>query len=155
MTLTGDSVMLVTGATGLVGSHVAEQARKKGFRVRAVVRNPSQSAELAAWGVELVAGDMTDRDSLIRAVRGVAVIVHCAAKVGDWGPTEAYRAVNVDGLRHLLEAAEQETQLQRFVHLSSLGVYPAESDRGGGGLSVGAGGVWQNLGLDCAGAVDV
>ena len=130
MTLNDNDLVLVTGATGLVGSHVAEQMRKKGHKVRAVVRKPSQCTDLAGWGVELVEGDMTNRDSLHRAANGVSVVVHCAAKVGDWGPTEAYRTINVDGLRHLLEAVESQSTLKRFVHISSLGVYPARDHYG-------------------------
>ncbi|MFM9960762.1 MAG: NAD-dependent epimerase/dehydratase family protein [Planctomycetaceae bacterium] len=125
MTLTDSDLILITGATGLVGSHVAEQARKRGFKVRAIVRQPSQCADLKSWGVELVEGDMTHRESLINAAKGATVIVHCAAKVGDWGPTDDYRTVNVEGLRHLLAAAESSGSLKRFVHISSLGVYPA------------------------------
>ena len=130
MTLNDSDLILVTGATGLVGSHVAEQMRKKGHKVRAVVRQPSQCTDLAGWGVELVEGDMTIRDSLHRAAIGVSVVVHCAAKVGDWGPTAEYRTVNVDGLRHLLEAVESQSTLKRFVHISSLGVYPARDHYG-------------------------
>lgn len=130
MTLNDNDLILVTGATGLVGSHVAEQMRKRGFRVRALVRKPSQCADLVSWGVELVEGDMTNHDSLLRATEGVSVVVHCAAKVGDWGPTEAYRLVNVDGLRDLLEAVESQGLLKRFVHVSSLGVYPARDHYG-------------------------
>lgn len=125
MILTDSDLILVTGATGLVGSHVAEQARKRGHKVRAIVRKPSQCSDLANWGVELVEGDMTNRDSLVRATQGATVIVHCAAKVGDWGPTDEYRTVNVYGLRDLLDAAESSGSLKRFVHISSLGVYPA------------------------------
>ena len=130
MTLNDSDLILVTGATGLVGSHFAEQMRKRGYRVRALVRKPSQCTDLVSWGVDLVEGDMTNRDSLLRASNGVTVVVHCAAKVGDWGPTEAYRSVNVDGLRDLLEAVEAQTTLKRFVHVSSLGVYPARDHYG-------------------------
>ncbi len=130
MTLNDSDLILVTGATGLVGSHFAEQMRKRGYRVRALVRKPSQCTDLVSWGVDLVEGDMTNRDSLRRASSGVTVVVHCAAKVGDWGPTEAYRSVNVDGLRDLLEAVEAQTTLKRFVHVSSLGVYPARDHYG-------------------------
>jgi nucleoside-diphosphate-sugar epimerase len=128
--MTDRDLVLVTGATGLVGSHVAEQARNRGYQVRALVRQPSQASDLSRWGVELVAGDMTNRDSLTRATSGATVIVHCAAKVGDWGPTSDYRIVNVDGLRHLLEAAASSATLRRFVHISSLGVYPARDHYG-------------------------
>ena len=130
MTLTDSDLVLVTGATGLVGSHVAEQLRKRGHRVRAIVRQPSQCADLVRWGVELIEGDMTNRDSLHRAASGVSVVIHCAAKVGDWGPTEAYRTVNVDGLRDLLDAVESQSTLKRFVQISSLGVYPARDHYG-------------------------
>lgn len=130
MTLNDSDLILITGATGLVGSHFAEQMRKRGYRVRALVRKPSQCTDLVSWGVDLVEGDMTNRDSLRRASNGVTVVVHCAAKVGDWGPTEAYRSVNVDGLRDLLEAVEAQTTLKRFVHVSSLGVYPARDHYG-------------------------
>lgn len=125
MILTDRDLVLVTGATGLVGSHVAEEARKRGHHVRAIVRNPNQCVDLRSWGVELIEGDLTNRESLARAANGATVIVHCAAKVGDWGPTEDYRTVNVHGLRDLLEAAESSGSLKRFVHISSLGVYPA------------------------------
>lgn len=130
MTLNDSDLILITGATGLVGSHFAEQMRKRGYRVRALVRKPSQCTDLVSWGVDLVEGDMTNRDSLRRASNGVTVVVHCAAKVGDWGPTDAYRSVNVDGLRDLLEAVEAQTTLKRFVHVSSLGVYPARDHYG-------------------------
>jgi len=130
VTLNDSDLILITGATGLVGSHFAEQMRKRGYRVRALVRKPSQCTDLVSWGVDLVEGDMTNRDSLRRASNGVTVVVHCAAKVGDWGPTEAYRSVNVDGLRDLLEAVEAQTALKRFVHVSSLGVYPARDHYG-------------------------
>src|SRR5205085_5190831 len=65
----------------------------------------------------------------VKAVEGVEAGVHCAAKVGDWGPVEEYRAVNVEGLRHLLEACRGRP-LRRFVHLSSLGVYEARHHHG-------------------------
>ena len=62
-------------------------------------------------------------------VRGAEVVFHCAAKVGDWGPVEDYRAVNVEALRGLLEACRGRP-LRRFVHFSSLGVYAARHHHG-------------------------
>ena len=115
--------MLVTGATGLVGSHVAELACSTGVRVRALCRTGSDSAQLRQWGVEIVDGDLNDVASLQAACAGVTVVVHCAAKVGDWGATQEYRQVNVDGTRLLLDAALQARCLKRWVQISSLGVY--------------------------------
>ena len=120
---------LITGGTGLVGSHAAERAKSLGGRVRALARPGSDVEHLKSIGVEIVSGDMEDGDALRRAAEGVDYVIHCAAKVGDWGPVEDYRKVNVEGLRHLLEAV-RGTQLKRFVHLSSLGVYEARHHYG-------------------------
>lgn len=130
MTANDDHVLLITGATGLVGSHVAEEARRRGIHTRALVRSGSKTALLDEWGVEKVAGDMTDADSVKQAVAGATTIVHCAAKVGDWGPVEEYREVNVRGLEKLLEAVAAEGSIKRFVHVSSLGVYEARDHHG-------------------------
>ncbi|HUG93005.1 MAG TPA: NAD-dependent epimerase/dehydratase family protein [Planctomycetaceae bacterium] len=125
-----NDLLLVTGATGLVGSHVAEEARRRGVRTRALVRSGADAELLRSWGVELAPGDMTDAASLNAAASGATVIVHCAAKVGDWGPVEAYREINVRGLEKLLDAAEAAGTLRRFVHISSLGVYEARDHHG-------------------------
>lgn len=115
---------LVTGGTGFVGSHVAEQAIRRGHAVRCLARPNSDTAFLRAVGAEVVPGDLTDAAALAAAVRGVDVVVHSAAKVGDWGHVDEYRQVNVEGLRLLLDAVKG-APLQRFVHVSSLGVYAA------------------------------
>jgi 2-alkyl-3-oxoalkanoate reductase len=128
--LTDRDLILVTGGTGLVGSHLIEQACRRGFRVRALVRSPESAKQLSDWGAELVAGDLGEPASLKQAVEGATVIVHCAAKVGDWGPTESYRTINVHGLEQLLLAAESAGALKRFVHISSLGVYQARDHYG-------------------------
>jgi nucleoside-diphosphate-sugar epimerase len=123
------SQYLLTGATGFVGGHLAEACTARGWAVRALVRPTSDAAFLHRLGVQVVRGDLTDPAALVEAVRGVESVIHCAAKVGDWGPIEGYRAVNVAGLRNLLEACLTE-RLQRFIHLSSLGVYEARHHHG-------------------------
>ena len=70
MQLTPDDIILVTGATGLVGSHVAEQARGRGLRIRVLVRTGSSTALLKQWGCELVEGDLDQPDQLREACRG-------------------------------------------------------------------------------------
>jgi 2-alkyl-3-oxoalkanoate reductase len=127
---TDKDLLLITGATGLVGSHIAERARGQGLRTRALVRGSADAKWLEDLGVELAEGELTDPESLQRACAGVTLIAHCAAKVGDWGPVEAYRSVNVRGLEHLLNAAEACGTLQRFVHLSSMGVYEGRDHHG-------------------------
>jgi nucleoside-diphosphate-sugar epimerase len=120
----------VTGATGFVGGHVAERCRELHIPTRAIVRKGSDVRLLTEWGVELIEGDLTDASAIERAVRGVTIVIHCAAKVGDWGPVEPYRDVNVRSLEKLLVAAEATGTLRRFLHISSLGVYEARDHFG-------------------------
>ncbi|HJZ53335.1 MAG TPA: NAD-dependent epimerase/dehydratase family protein, partial [Gemmataceae bacterium] len=120
---------LITGATGFVGSHAAEAVAAKGEPLRAIVREGSDTTLLEKLGVQLVRGDMNDPEALARAADGVDVVVHCAAKVGDWGHVDEYRRVNVEGLRKLLDAVKGRP-LHRFVHLSTLGVYAARHHYG-------------------------
>lgn len=121
--------VLLTGATGFVGSHAAEALVRRGDTVRTLARAGSDTAFVESLGVAVVRGDLTDPDALKRAVEGCDVVVHCAAKVGDWGHVDGYRAVNVEGLRHLLDATLGKP-LHRFVHVSSLGVYAARHHYG-------------------------
>jgi nucleoside-diphosphate-sugar epimerase len=120
---------LVTGATGCVGGHVTERLLAEGYRVRTLVRATSDSTLLDRLGVEKIPGDLTDGPALEKAAQGVHVVVHTAAKVGDWGPVEDFLRVNVDGLRVLLNALVTQP-LERFVHVSSLGVYEARDHFG-------------------------
>jgi nucleoside-diphosphate-sugar epimerase len=116
------STCLITGATGFVGGHLAEACHKRGLIVRTLARSGSDTQFLDTLGAAIIRGDMTDAGVVRTAVEGVDLIFHCAAKVGDRGPVEEYRTVNVEALRTLLEAV-QGKPLQRFVHMSSLGVY--------------------------------
>ncbi len=116
------SRFLITGATGFVGGHIAEAFVERGWEVSAIVRPHSDTALLEQLGVTLIHGDLTEPATVHKAVAEVEAVVHCAAKVGDWGPVAEYRKVNVEGLRGLLDACKGQA-LERFIHLSSLGVY--------------------------------
>ena len=120
---------LITGATGFVGGHLAEACVKRGLTVRGLARPGGDVSVLEACGATVARGDLADAASVREALRGVTVVFHCAAKVGDWGSVEEYRAVNVEALRGLLEACRTQP-LQRFVHFSSLGVYAARHHHG-------------------------
>jgi len=116
--------VLVTGATGLVGSHLVERLIEQEDRVRALVRNPQRAEPLAHLGVEIIGGDLSDPASLREATEGSAVVFHCAARValpyqGD--PREIFKT-NVEGTRRLLEASVHGG-VRRFVFVSSVAVY--------------------------------
>jgi nucleoside-diphosphate-sugar epimerase len=117
-----DRLNVVTGATGLLGSHIAEQLRERGERVRALVRPTSDTAFLRSLGVELVVGDLSEPASLPRAVEGADVVYHCAARVGDWGPWRAFQREVIDATANLLDACRR-AGVGRFVHTSSIIVY--------------------------------
>src|SRR5690348_7476053 len=115
MTTSSPKRIFITGATGLVGSHVAEEALRRGHQVRALVRESSDTRWLDQWGVEQVVGDLSDPEALRRGVAGADWVFNCAAKVGDWGTLEEFRRLNVEAFRHLLDAAA-DSRIERFVH---------------------------------------
>jgi nucleoside-diphosphate-sugar epimerase len=117
-----DKLNVVTGATGLLGSHVAEQLVARGERVRALVRPSSDTAFLHQLGVELAIGDLGDPDSVRRAVAGADVVYHCAARVGDWGRWRDFQRDVIEATANLLAACRAE-RVGRVLHVSSITVY--------------------------------
>lgn len=120
-------IVLVTGASGFLGRAVATEILSAGHEVRTLQRRPSR-----VEGATDVAGSVTDPDAVARAVDGVDGIVHLAAKVSLAGRPEDFHAVNVEGTRSLLDAAER-AGASRFVHVSSPSVAHAGSALAGVG----------------------
>lgn len=115
-------VHLVTGATGLLGSHLVEALLQHGLPVRALVRPTSDTGHLDRLGVEKAVGDLTDPQSLQQAMAGVAVVYHCASKVGDWGPWREFQRHIVDATANVVRAAS-DARVRRLVFISSVQVY--------------------------------
>jgi nucleoside-diphosphate-sugar epimerase len=113
---------LVTGATGLLGSHLLDLLLERGERPRAFVR-PGESANgFPAARLEVARGDLRDRDALEAAMGGVERVLHCAARTGSWGPEDEYESVNVRGLETLVQVA-LAAGVRRIVHVSSITVH--------------------------------
>ena len=121
---------LVTGATGLVGSHIVERLQADGWSVRALVRN-ARDATKAGWqpiawlgqrDVELALGDVLDLTTFANAATGCDAVFHSAAAVAarTW---EEYKSMNVDGARNAIGAASRAGA--KLVHVSSVAVYGA------------------------------
>jgi nucleoside-diphosphate-sugar epimerase len=124
-----EPIDLVTGATGLLGSHIAERLVARGRRVRALVRPTSETGFLRSLGVELVEGDLADDASCQRATQGVDVVYHSAAKVGDWGTWDEFQTGCLDATDNLARAAIA-ANVERFVHISSTSAYGHPTEGG-------------------------
>jgi nucleoside-diphosphate-sugar epimerase len=120
--------ILVTGATGKVGSRLATRLARRGDHVRALVRDPERAASLREH-VEIVKGDLLDPHSLHAAVRGLDAVVHCAAFFRGATAEQAHQTNDL-GTQHLAAAA-RAASVKRFVFTSTGLVYGPN----GGGLA--------------------
>jgi uncharacterized protein YbjT (DUF2867 family) len=118
-------VILVTGGTGFVGPHVVHALRARGLPVRVLVRDPRRGSRAAAWGAELVQGDVTDPASLYAAAEGVDAVVHLVAIIK--GAPADFERVMSQGTRNLVVAA-QDANVRRFVLASALGLDERSKD---------------------------
>src|SRR5262245_51447532 len=110
--------VLITGATGFIGSRVARLLAARGRPVRALARPSSRRDNVAELPLEFVTGDLQDADSLRRAVAGCEVVYHVAADYRLWAPdTDALYRINVGGTRNLLRAA-REAGVRKVVYTS-------------------------------------
>lgn len=127
------SLALVTGATGLIGSHIVERLLADGWDVRVLSRTPESAQRLFSGRVDVHHGDVLDESSFARAASSCHVVFHAAANVLTRGGWEAYRVTNVEGTRNAITAAERAHA--RLLHISSVAVYgpSARYDRTGSG----------------------
>ena len=120
------SKILVTGATGFIGSHLVERLLKDGVGLddlRLLVVPGVSLTNLPRRKFEIIWGDIRDKKAVKKAVNEVETIYHLAAKTVFEGETyKDFKGVNVDGTRNLLEAARNQA-IQKFVFFSSISVY--------------------------------
>ncbi|GGG63148.1 NAD-dependent epimerase/dehydratase family protein [Edaphobacter dinghuensis] len=118
--------VLVTGASGFLGGRLTEILISEGERVTVLARSTSDLSHLSESSpdrLRIVRGGLTDYESLLEAMRDVTHVFHCAAASTDWAPIEVYLESNVRGTEMLLAAARKQSQLQRFLHVSTTDVY--------------------------------
>lgn len=114
---------LVTGATGFVGSRLCQELLENGFSVRAMVRKQSKRSSLSNLQVEIIEAELTNPESLKKAVEGVDVVFHIAALYREAKfPDSVYWQVNLDGTKSLLEAAKS-AGVEKFIYCSTIGVH--------------------------------
>jgi nucleoside-diphosphate-sugar epimerase len=114
------STLLVTGATGFVGSHVIEASEKFGIQLRALVRKAADANRLRETGIECVQGSLEDEAALREAVSGTAAVLHLAAATKARSPSE-YQRANVAGTQAVIDAMlAADPRPARLIYLSSL-----------------------------------
>jgi nucleoside-diphosphate-sugar epimerase len=115
--------VIVTGATGFTGGHLARALKNRGHEVRALVRDPAKAVSLEREGILAVTGDLTDADAVRRAADGCDVVYHIAAVYREAKhPDEYYRRINVGGTKNVADAVERG-EAGRLVHCSTVGVH--------------------------------
>jgi nucleoside-diphosphate-sugar epimerase len=133
-----DDLILVTGASGFIGSQLVQVLLRRGFRnIRCLVRSPRRIEELRKSieahrpnaNVEILYGNLVSRADCAEAARGVSLIYHLAGGSGEKSVPDAFLNA-VIGTRNLLEAALQYGRLKRFVNTSSFAVYDVANKKG-------------------------
>jgi len=111
--------VLLTGGSGFIGSHLSRVLAERGFNVRCLVRSTSDKEELKKEGASLIVGDVSDRESLTRAIEGVDIVLHAAGSMKSLTYQEMMR-VNGEGTSNLAAVCANRTSPPVFVLVSSI-----------------------------------
>jgi dihydroflavonol-4-reductase len=115
--------IFITGGTGFIGGNVVKQLAGKGHHLRCLVRETSETGPLEDAGVELMVGDVRDKNSLLIGMEGCDWVINLANVYSFWEPDRSiFQAVNVTGTRNVMEAA-LEKGVSKVVHISTGGIF--------------------------------
>jgi len=124
-------MILITGASGFIGSHLLEELLKGKEKIRVLVRGELDNLEELGnklSKIEIVKGDLLDKDSLLKATKNINKVYHLAAISRPMNiPKKVYYDINVSGLKNLLEACKKN-KIRKFVHVSSMSVFGFSRD---------------------------
>jgi dihydroflavonol-4-reductase len=115
--------IFITGATGFIGTRLVKRLSETAHELRCLARQTSHVQRLEAAGVDIIIGDITDKESLIRGLQGCDWVVHLASSFEFWVPDQqVYQAVNIDGVRYVMESA-LATSIKKVVFVSTAAVF--------------------------------
>jgi nucleoside-diphosphate-sugar epimerase len=122
------SHFLLTGINGFIGSHVAERLVNDGHKVRGIVRKSSDLKRLKGLTVELLQGNITNKQSIEDALKDIDIVIHIAGLASDWGTYRDFFEVNVEGTRNVAMAS-RDHNVKRFVYMSSAAIFGFQNCR--------------------------
>lgn len=126
------SKVLITGATGFIGSHLLNKVMEKSGHVRILALPNDEKAKIyEKKGLDVIYGDISDSEIIEKALKGIEIVYHLAAVVSDWAPKELYKKVNIDGMENICESSLRK-DVARFVYVSTNDVF----------------GLWENTMID-------
>ena len=120
--------VLITGVNGFIGSHIAERMIKNGMQVYGLVRITSDLSLIEGLSISLRYGDITDAESVQKAVSGMDIVIHNAGLASDWGSLELFKKINFYGTQNIVKAS-MEAGVRRFVLMSSVAIHGFGSEQ--------------------------
>jgi len=115
--------ILLTGATGFIGGHLAEYLKNEGHYVEGIIRNPKKAGLLNSLSIPYRIADITDKDSLSKTIsEDFDAVINTIAPVTNQGSWEFFRKINVEGTKNLADAM-LATGIKRLIHISTVGIY--------------------------------
>ncbi len=115
-------MIFVTGGTGFLGRHLVPALCRAGYPIRILTRHPQSNDWLKRYPhVEIIEGDLQDKDVLQKAAGGCQYVIHAGGMFRFWGDEQAFMTTNARGTENVLEAA-RKAQVERFIHVSTIAV---------------------------------
>ncbi|MFC2165546.1 NAD-dependent epimerase/dehydratase family protein [Acidobacteriota bacterium] len=122
--------ILITGATGFIGGHLAEFLKTAGHHVEGIIRNPKKAGLLNSLSIPIRIADIADKDSLNKAIsEDFDAVINTVAPVTNEGSWEFFRKINVEGTKNLAEAM-LAADIKRLIHISTVGIYGQQAVNG-------------------------
>ncbi len=120
--------VLVTGATGFLGQHLAAKLHRIGYEVTATGRSKAKGAALEKMGIIFIHGELADKKRMTMLCKNKDYVIHCGAFSSAWGKYSDFYTSNVIGTQHIVEGCKAN-QVGRLIHISTPSLYSTNQDR--------------------------